>query len=474
MQAPSFWQRLSLQTADEAVARGFEKSLLLAPLRAPLQGVKSRLQPWVASSYTQTILPYLAVFSTLLLLFALPFVSSGQSALLVLACSAITFLRVIFIQERYALGSLVLSVCVFVGWGLVASGFSPFLKLSLYGYAKSLTYFLCYLCFLVNLRDAKAMRGSLWAIALSAIIVSLYGLYQWHIKVPPLALWDDPDSTNFTLTRVYSFLGNPNLLGGYLLPTLSFTIFFAFNRPWWGRILLAFAALVQIACIYFTYSRGAWIALVALVATGFLCFLMLFWHRIGKSKSVKTLLFAGVVVMVLGVLGFVLTNPALLERVRSLSSTEHSSNNFRINVWRSSLEMIQVYGLTGIGMGNKVFVKMYTYYMATGFRALSTYNIFLEIWLEMGLLGFLIFLGMLSLHALRCVWGFFSSGAMAFRLMLAGAFCASAALLVHGMVDTVFFRPPVQILFWYALALITLASRQLAVATDDVAPTETE
>ena len=62
----------------------------------------------------------------------------------------------------------------------------------------------------------------------SAFIVSLYGLYQWHIKVPPLALWDDPDS-NYKITRVYSFLGNPNLLGGYLLPTLAFTGFMFFE-----------------------------------------------------------------------------------------------------------------------------------------------------------------------------------------------------------------------------------------------------
>lgn len=455
------WERWSLQSADTAVEHGFAHSRLLAPVRGPLAWIKNRLQPWVAHSYTQTYLPQLALLMTCVLLFSLPFTSSGQSALLVLACSGVTLLRVLLIKERYPFGALVLAVCFFVGWGLVASAFSPFLKLSLYGYAKSLTYFLCYLCFLINLRSLKAMQGAMWSIAVSAVIVSLYGLYQWHIKVPPLALWDDPESS-YTLTRVYSFLGNPNLLAGYLLPTLSFTVFFAFNRNLLGKVLLAVAAVLQVACIYFTYSRGAWIAMVAWGAAAFFCYLMLFWHRLRTHKLLKTVLFGGVVLAIVGVIGFVLTNPALLERVRSLFNTQHSSNNFRMNVWHSSIEMIKVYGLTGIGMGNKVFVKMYTYYMATGFRALSTYNIFLEIWLEMGIVGFLLFLGVLFTHAMRCVWGFFTQGPMPLRLMLAGAFCASAALCVHGMVDTVFFRPPVQILFWYALALITVASQALA------------
>lgn len=457
----SVWQRWSLKGLDEAVVHGFQNSAALAPLRKPIQLLKQRIQPWVEHSYTQRYLPYLSVFFTFLLLFSLPFTSSGQSALLVLLCSAFSFLRVMLIKERYPFGALFLWVLIFVAWGLVASAFSPFLKLSLYGYAKSLTYFLCYLCFLINLRTVRAMRGSLWAVAISAVIVSLYGLYQWTIDVPPLALWDDPGSS-YTLTRVYSFLGNPNLLAGYLLPTLSFTVFFAFDRPLFTRLLLSVAALLQVACLYFTYSRGAWIAMAAWGGAAFLCYLMLFWHRIGKSKGLKVVLFGAAALAVMGIIGFIATNPALLERVRSLFTTEHSSNNFRVNVWQSSIEMIKIYGLTGIGMGNKVFVKMYTYYMATGFRALSTYNIFLEIWLEMGVVGFLMFLGMFGVHLLRCVWGFFSPLANGFRFILGACFCVLVALAVHGMVDTVFFRPPVQILFWYALALVTLCSQSNA------------
>ena len=179
------------------------------------------------------------------------------------------------------MGALPLLVSLFVGWGFVASAFSPFLKLSLYGYSKTITYFMCYLCFLINLRTLKALRGSIWTLVVSAVIVSVYGLYQWHIKVPPLALWDDPNS-NYKITRVYSFLGNPNLLAGYLLPTLSLTAFFIFDAKRWGRLLLSGAFFAQLLCLYFTYCRGAWIAMVAWGGTAFLCFLPLFWHRMGK------------------------------------------------------------------------------------------------------------------------------------------------------------------------------------------------
>ncbi len=457
------WAHLSLKSADDAFAKGLEQSLFLKPATAPIRWFQRRLQPWVAHSQTRLYLPQVALFLTLLILFTLPFLSSKQSAILVFGCTAFTALRVLLLKEEYPTGALAVTVGLFVAWGAVASSFSPFLKLSLYGYSKTITYFLCYLCFLVNLRTVRALKASVWTLVVSALVVSVYGLYQWHIKVPPLALWDDP-SSNYKITRVYSFLGNPNLLAGYLLPTLSLTAFFFFDaRRWLPRLALAAAFGAQLLCMYFTYCRGAWIAMVAWGGTAFVCFLLLFWHKISQNRWFKTLLFGAVVLGCAGVVGFVLTNPALQERVRSLFDTEHSSNNFRINVWQSTIQMLKVYGLTGIGLGNKVFVKMYTYYMATGFRALSTYNIFLEIWLEMGIVGFLLFVGVFFTHAARAVWGLMTSTSVVPRtakVMLAAGMGALVALATHGIVDTVFFRPPVQILFWYALALITLVSHR--------------
>jgi putative inorganic carbon (HCO3(-)) transporter len=62
------------------------------------------------------------------------------------------------------------------------------------------------------------------------------------------------------VTRVYSFLGNPNLLAGYLIPgvMLSAAAVFAWPR-WVPKGLALLATLVNTLCLILTLSRGGWI-----------------------------------------------------------------------------------------------------------------------------------------------------------------------------------------------------------------------
>ena len=451
--------QLGLKNLDPAIADGFKHSRALGLISLPFIWLRSHLQHLASHSLTAKYLPQVSFLMVLLLLFTLPFAESRASGLLVLCVSLLSALRLLLLDEDFPLSALVLLVCLFVAWGSVACAFSPFWKLSLYGYAKMLIYFLTYLCFIINFKTISQVRISAWVLVISAFLVSLYGLYQWQIKVPPLALWDDP-SANYKITRVYSFLGNPNLLGGYLLPTLSVTGFFYFGSLGWRKLVLLGAFLAQAMCLYLTYSRGAWMALALGLAVGFVICLVIFWHIFASNLVLKSLLFLALIGGGLGMTWLILSNPALLERISSLfSGREHSSNNFRWNVWVSSVGIIKDYAWTGVGLGSKVFQKVYTYYMATGFSALSTYNVPLEIWLEMGLGGLFLFVCVLLSHLGRCLWGIAQEIDYSARLFLAAAFVGLLGLMTHGMVDTVFYRPPVQILFWYFLALITVVSQ---------------
>lgn len=66
-----------------------------------------------------------------------------------------------------------------------------------------------------------------------SLVVSIYGVRQKFFGAAQLATWVDPESPLSKNTRVYSYLGNPNLLAGYLLPAviLSFVAVFAW-RGW--------------------------------------------------------------------------------------------------------------------------------------------------------------------------------------------------------------------------------------------------
>ena len=83
-------------------------------------------------------------------------------------------------------------------------------------------------------------------------------------------------------------------------------------------------------------------------------------------------------------------------RVSSLlAGRGDSSNNFRINVWLSSLEMIQDRPWLGIGPGNNAFNRIYPLYQQPKFNALSAYSVPLEILVETGLPGLITCFGLL-------------------------------------------------------------------------------
>ncbi|MGC1393494.1 MAG: O-antigen ligase family protein, partial [Coleofasciculaceae cyanobacterium] len=133
-----------------------------------------------------------------------------------------------------------------------------------------------------------------------------------------------------------------------------------------------------------------------------------------------------------------------------------SSNNFRINVWTSVVEMIKDRPILGIGPGNSAFNKVYPQYMRPRFSALSAYSVLLEVAVETGLIGFCCFFWLLIVT--------FNQGIQQLgRLRLAGnqegfwligAIASMAGILAHGFVDTVWYRPEVNTLWWLMVAIV--------------------
>ena len=130
-----------------------------------------------------------------------------------------------------------------------------------------------------------------------------------------------------------------------------------------------------------------------------------------------------------------------------------SSNSFRFNVYNSCVDMFKDNWLLGIGLGNQNFREIYGLYMKTGFDALSAYNIYLETAVESGIFSLIAFLGFLTINigkALRYI--FRRSNINVLYLVI--ALSSVAGMMVHGLVDTVFFRPQIQFIFWIMMGII--------------------
>lgn len=116
--------------------------------------------------------------------------------------------------------------------------------------------------------------------------------------------------------------------------------------------------------------------------------------------------------------------------------------------------------LLGIGVGNKNFREIYGLYMRTGFDALSAYNIFLEIAVESGIFALIAFLGFAITLLVDGAKIILKSTDVRKVIFLSGAAISIFAVMVHGLVDTVFFRPQIQFIFWTMCAIISAESKR--------------
>ncbi|MBV6621743.1 MAG: IctB family putative bicarbonate transporter [Rivularia sp. (in: Bacteria)] len=390
-----------------------------------------------------------------------PFVSNGLIGLLLIACVGFWLLLTASDEpaNTNATGITPIHILVFFYWGIatVATSLSPVKKAAFAGWTKLTLYLLL---FALCARLLKSSRVRSWLITVFlhvSLIVSVNGLRQWFFGAKALATWVDPESSLSKTTRIYSYLGNPNLLAGYILPAviLSFIAIFA----WRSKLTKALALtmfIVNSACLVLTFSRGGWIGLV--VSFLVLLVLLVYWWSIDMPPFWRTWSLP----ILLGSLGIVsalaiLFVPPVRDRVLSIfAGRGDSSNNFRINVWMAAIEMIKDRPVIGIGPGNSAFNKIYPLYQRPNFTALSAYSLFLEVAVETGLIGFFCFIWLLVVT--------FNSGLVQLRrlrvqrnlegLWLIAGIAVLAGMLGHGLVDTVWYRPQVNTIWWLMVGLV--------------------
>lgn len=392
-----------------------------------------------------------------LILILSPFVSTSLIGVLLLMAGA--FWALLLISEKATFGGTPIHLLVFLYWfcAVIATIFSPVKRASLNGLVELTLYCLMFAICAKIFRSNQVKNWVITIFLLVSLLVGSYGIRQEYFGVEQLATWNDPTSLLAGDTRVYSYLGNPNLLASYLLPAIALSLGAMII---WKNLLPKALALtifiVNISCLFFTDSRGGWLASAVLLTIFFsFCY---YWYQDKLSPFWR----ASLIPLVTGIIS-ILFIIALLRveslRIRLLSifvGREDSSNNFRINVWEAVIKMIKDYPITGIGIGHDSFNQIYPIYMKTDFTALSAYSIYLETILEMGFLGFSSFIWLLIVTLNQAIIHIknlkLSQNLQAFWLV--GAIAGCAGLLTHGFADTVWFRPQVNTLWWMLIALI--------------------
>ncbi len=340
---------------------------------------------------------------------------------------------------------------------------------SFYGFMKTLIYFAFYFALCQFLKTNKQyIRHILFVIALIMSVESVIGLIQNSIGLENISTWQDTSYVNpeDVLSRVYGTLQpyNPNLFGGYLIAGISCIIalcalHFSNKGAKSGTIALIFSTICAF-CIFLTGCRGAYIALFVIILGLIYASFQIIFNDFQNNK-LKTIWKSVIGLFSVGAVGFMMLNHGILHRLMSIFILRgDSSTSFRLNVYNSAIQMFQDNPLCGIGVGNKVFREIYGLYMLSGFDALSCYCVFLEMAVESGifaLIAYLLFIGTLLVNAIKT---FKKSNDLNYKIMVFSMFIGITAVMVHGFVDTVYFRPQIQFLFWTMAAILTVLLRE--------------
>lgn len=304
----------------------------------------------------------------------------NQFGLLIgLALFAVT-LAVAWREGRMALtmADLGMSFLGFVFASVVAMGVSGSLSEGVRIFSFYLTAYLLCVSMAGSLNNRQRLVTFLGFVYVTLVLTGVYAVVQRIIGVEVSASLTDLTVNAGMPGRVYASLDNPNNYAEFIVMTFPLSLVFCTTRKDRRVQLISFAGLlIPVAALLMTYSRSGWISF-ALAAIVFVALL---------DKRLLPLL------GVFALLCVPLLPQTIINRILTIGSTADSSNMYRIYIWSAVVRMIADFGLTGIGLGPENFSPIYELYCYDQARiAPHSHMLYMEVWLEMGILGILTFL----------------------------------------------------------------------------------
>jgi putative inorganic carbon (hco3(-)) transporter len=322
---------------------------------------------------------------------------------------------------------------------------------------------------LAYLHTRQDVRRLLVAMFGTGLLVALLGLAQYLVFRHTLIV----ENGAF---RVHAMYGSANSIGlffDYVLPLgLAVLLGHVAVR---SRLLALAALIIMLPVLYLTDSGGAWLA----IAVAFLFVTAL------SVRNRRLVLIGGGVLVVVIALGLLIFHSAILHYVidRHVNTQGQSSVTKRFYLWQSAWQMIQHSPWLGYGLDNWLChysrntvcpTTIHHYWITvdpithklTGLRdepdLSHPHNIFLHVWVSIGIFGLLAFVAVLGLFAwlfvriLRYLEATRVEGYERWCWMVVGVGAGILAALVQGMVDSAFLEQDLAFCFWMLVVALLL------------------
>jgi O-antigen ligase len=305
-----------------------------------------------------------------------------------------------------------------------------------------IAYIMFYFILVNTIKNKQQLYTLVALLVLSTTLISLYGLYQLKTVGATSEAWVDTTLFEDIKARVGSTFENPNVLGEYLVLIIPVAIAMLWGQKGWiSKIVTLGLTVIMLVCLGYTYSRGAYIGLVL----AFALFAVLRDRRF----------------VILGVFGllmlpFVLP-PSIINRFASIGNLSDTSSSYRISVWLGSLKIVKDYWPSGIGLGLEPFKLLYPKYSLNAAYAFHSHNIYIQLLIETGIAGFLMFASMVVIYYKTMLSGFYKTKDKFTSTFMIAIASGMAGYLAQGMVDNIWYNNRVLLTFWVMLAFAMIA-----------------
>ena len=223
-------------------------------------------------------------------------------------------------------------------------------------------------------------RRGIVAIQCAGFLVSVWGIGQYFFTDMEL-LWVDVSRFSDIGGRVCGPFSNPNVFAVFLVlvaPLFLVGAIDASRRPR-VRFCNAVGFLSMGLCTVLTWSRGAWLGMLSSVL------FILFAHS--RASIAASLVLTPPTVTLATFLP-----QTVIRRFLSIGAFSESSIRYRFYTWKGVLRMIKDHAW-GIGVGEDAFFAVYGRYALSGIETvMHAHQLFLQILLELGIGGLILFL----------------------------------------------------------------------------------
>ncbi|MBU0534341.1 MAG: O-antigen ligase family protein [Candidatus Omnitrophica bacterium] len=264
-------------------------------------------------------------------------------------------------------------------------------------------YFLFYLlAFFISfnvVENDKDRKKFLEVLLFSALIVSIYAIHQYFWGLEETRQYLQMYKNEITLAgsgnfmsrlntdRAFSTFLYPNTLATFLMMVFPFSIFCAIFYSKTGahkshvlavRGLSFILSLLILFAFMLTFSKGGTVVLI-------LSWLLFLLFKVPKSRKIIAVI--GFVFLLAFTIFYVYNDDYIESKLQPVKA----SSRVRGEYWRAGLEMLKEKPLVGFGLGS--FGRIYAKYkLPKAEETQMAHNDFLQIWTELGAVGFLIFL----------------------------------------------------------------------------------